>query len=318
MVWGGGAIPPPNLEKGIENIMHLKHRPKTWDEFIGNKTLIKAVKGITAPILFIGERGCGKTTLSHLIAKDFGAVKETTFEINCGDFKKDDVRGLVDSFNRSSLFGDKKCFILDEVHRLSELHGQSTLLTPLEHLRPDVLVVGCTTNIGGLIDPFLERFTRFKVAPLADNESMQLLNSVCNKENINLPRWLTALLIEQSGGIPRNLLTGLAVVQNVENKDEAAFLLETTKLEMFDVDTLDLFKLLMVNTGWSDVKRGLMAALKKLSPESIAIGLTNIGAGRAMSEFYRDAEKKKLLYMSVCMKRVKTKADLTLELLRLT
>ena len=59
--------------------MHLKHRPKNWQEFIGNTAIVKAVKGIVAPILFIGERGWGKTTLAHLVAKDFGAVKETTF-----------------------------------------------------------------------------------------------------------------------------------------------------------------------------------------------------------------------------------------------
>ena len=298
--------------------MHLKHRPKNWQEFIGNSAIVKAVKGIVAPILFIGERGCGKTTLAHLVAKDFGAVNENITEVNCGSFRKiDDMRELIDSFGRSSLFGNKKVYILDELHQLLG-PSQSALLTPLENLRDSVLIVGCTTNIEGLIDPFLERFTRFKVAPLADNESMKLLDSVCKKENINLPRWLTALLIEQSGGIPRNLLTGLAVVQNVKNENEAAFLLETTKLEMFDADTLDLFKLLMSGAEWSTVKKSLTVALKKQDPVGIAIGLVNISAGRAMSEFYRGVDKNKLKYIHNCMGKVKTKADLILQLLRLT
>lgn len=299
--------------------MHLKHRPKTWDDFIGNEPIIKSLhwqlQG-NGPFLFTGERGCGKTTLAYLAAKEFGANDQTITEVNCGSYRKlDDMRELIDSFSRSSLFGKRKCYILDELHRLPEAHAQSALLTPLENLDSSVLVIGCTTDVSGLMNTFLERFVRFKVKPLSDKESFILLKRICEKENIDLPKWLIALIIEQSKGIPRNLLTGLSTVQHIEDEKEAQYLLEVSKLYDFNEDVLTLFKAVLSEENWKTIKRILNVCLKTEDPVGIAKGLIGITASRVMSNYYKDSDRERLLCVYHNMNEVRSRQDLIMKLL---
>ena len=54
-----------------------KYRPKRFGDMIGNKetvvglqTLCKRESGMPPAILFIGARGCGKTTLAYIIKNE--------------------------------------------------------------------------------------------------------------------------------------------------------------------------------------------------------------------------------------------------------
>lgn len=275
--------------------MHRRHRPKTWDDVIGNEAIVKVLRDDTSSshVLLEGERGCGKTSMAHLLAKQFGASSYNTVVRNCRtESKIDQMRSLLLELRDTSLFGNKRVVILDEIQELSP-EARAALLVPLDGEEGDCLpnnvkIIACTTNPGKIQEALYDRFKVYKVRSLNDSESSTLLKRVSTKENIVIPKWLYALIIEKAYGNPRRLLKNLDTVQNCTDKDEASQLLELSLLEE-PVDILEVFKSVMSpQTNWDTVKSVLTKSLKLSSPESIRVGLMNIISARVMSSWFKD------------------------------
>lgn len=275
--------------------MHLKYRPETWEEVIGNSAIKKSLKSLTYKrhILLHGTRGCGKTTLAYLVAKSYGANPVNIDVINCG--VNNDVGGMrerIEKLNHSTIFGNKKVLILDEIHLLSN-PAKEALLLPLEEDTSNFLIIACTTEPSKLPGTLYDRFLDYKVQPLNDTESLQLLTWVCEQERITLSKELQLLLIEKVDGNPRRLLKGLTKVRDTQDIDEATYLLDIIEFED-DEDILNLFKLILLrNTSKLDSIKGCLSELLKTkSPDSIRIGLMNIVAGHMMSAWFKTVNKK--------------------------
>lgn len=301
--------------------MHLKYRFTSLDEFVGNDQLKKVLKSIDykSPIFFEGPTGCGKTSLSYIIARNYGANPLTIREINCGYYTKiETMREEIDNLNKSSLFGNKKALILSEVHKLSPA-SQNAWLIPLENLSESILVIGNTIYTNSLLQEFMDRFLRFKVRSLTTKESLLLLNKVCEKENIVLPKWLQSLIITKSDGIPRRILTSVSKVRDINNEEDAKYLLDKVQLEE-RIDVLSLFKLLLVKASWKLVKKELSNLLKTKTPNDISMSLINIVAGRLSSDYIKDKEEgKNLLLLIDCLRdssRIPEESNLKIELFR--
>ena len=284
--------------------MHLKYRPQNFNEVLGNAYIKRVLQNMTEyrPIMFEGEKGAGKTSLAYIVAKEFGAPPENVTDINCVHFSKiEDMRGRMESLGRSSIFGNKKVLILDEIHMLS-LASQKVLLKPLENLPNNVLILACTTTTEKVVGPLLDRFIRLRVKALSKKESKQLVNSISKKEGIVLEKQIEVLLLEKSEGNPRRLLTNLAKLRSVSDIDEATYLLDTSIIE--EVDVLTLWRALSSGLAWSTCKVELQKLLKDNTPESIRIGLLNLISGKLMSNYLRnDIEGKKLVTCSSILKK---------------
>jgi DNA polymerase-3 subunit gamma/tau len=281
--------------------MHIRYRPTSFTEIIGNNILIKSLKDVlknkpVRPILFVGPKGCAKTTLSYIVAKEFGGNNLELIERDCEDLSKvEDTRELIDRIFALTLFDTNKCIILDELHGLS-LKSQEVLLKPLEfeNIKNNILFIACTTEIKNIKETLLSRFIQYRVSPLSEKESLELLNRVCTGENISIPKWLQVLLIEKSEGIPRRLLTGLSKVKSVTDESEAKFLLDLNSIDESS-EVLELFKMLLKGVDWKDIKKYLQIILKDNSPESIRISLMNLIGGRLSSDYLKYEEIPKLI-----------------------
>lgn len=270
--------------------MHIKYRPKTWEQIIGNIAVKKALhsKKNSRPVLLYGTRGCGKTTIVHLLANQFGASEEEIKVINCIEHSGvDEMREELALLRRSSLFGEQKVLILDEVHGLSP-KALNLFLVPLDgesknRLPDNVLVLACTTEQDKLPKMMFERFLTYPVKPLTEEESLILLKYVTEKENIKLQKWKKALLVSKLEGNPRRLLVGLAKVKDCETEEEVSELLDVVSMDE-DPDILELFKVYR-SAGEDHRKKVLAKLLKTKSPSAIRVGMMNIISGYLMSNF---------------------------------
>jgi DNA polymerase III delta prime subunit len=91
-----------------------KYRPKTYEEFIGDKEVLKTVEEYVSnniPVILYGKPGVGKTTMAYLIAKKLNL---TVHETNASDQRRtEDLRELEKNMTRKGF--EKSLFLIDEI-----------------------------------------------------------------------------------------------------------------------------------------------------------------------------------------------------------
>jgi len=207
--------------------LRVKYRPKTFDDFIGNKVVVKALQSkikTEQTFLFYGEKGCGKTTLARLIARFHKIHKLDIYEIDStSQSGVDDARSLKQTIHMSPAYSEKKIYIFDEAHRLSS-HAQDALLKATEEPPEHVIFVFCTTNINKVVDTLKSRASKFEVKPLSRELMGTLLKSVLQKAKITLDEDVKKTIIKRSGGIPREALNMVDLVYQLKPKLALRFL----------------------------------------------------------------------------------------------
>jgi holliday junction DNA helicase RuvB len=164
-------------EQGGEKAWQASLRPRTFDEYIGQRELIEnlrvAVRAarengwILDHFLFAGPPGLGKTTLAHVIANELGV------NLHVSSGPAIDHKGMLGSLLTQLNEGD--ALFIDEIHRLSPIIEEN-LYPAMEDFRLDIFLgdgphakamtmqlprftlLGATTRKGLLSDPLLDRF----------------------------------------------------------------------------------------------------------------------------------------------------------------
>jgi DNA polymerase-3 subunit gamma/tau len=210
--------------------LHELYRPENINEFFGNENIKQILQAkidsedLPQSLMFIGERGCGKSTLSRLLPKLYKA--SFVYEVNVGDKTGvDDMRKLLSKIHLSPLVrkGETKrrFYILNEFH-MASLSAQNALLDDSEKPPKDVYFIICTTDPQKIIKPIKSRFTQFEVKPLSMAETMDLLGWVCREENkLDVPLKVLRKIAQVSEGIPREALILLNKVLDIEDEQDA-------------------------------------------------------------------------------------------------
>ncbi len=114
--------------------LHLKYRPKDFDEVVGQDAVVKslqqAVKNNAGhTFLFTGLSGVGKTTLARITAATVGCVSSNLIEIDAATHTGvDDMRDVTFSLKYKPIgVGSVKVIIVDECHMLSKSAWNSLL-----------------------------------------------------------------------------------------------------------------------------------------------------------------------------------------------
>jgi replication factor C large subunit len=103
-----------------------KFFPKSFDEFVGNKEIVKRVvqwanewndNNKQKPLFFWGQTGSGKTALAYLVAQQF---EWELFELNASDYRAKDLieRLMGGAALNASFSGKKRLVLIDEVDGL--------------------------------------------------------------------------------------------------------------------------------------------------------------------------------------------------------
>lgn len=230
----------------IEPGLHLKYRPQKLSEVIGQPHLTKALSvaiadnKIRQAYIFSGTRGCGKTSISRIIAMclncQIGMTSEPcgvcsscksiasgnsidVFELDAATHNSvDNARQLSSDANNPPL-GRFKIFILDEVHQFS-ISAQNALLKLFEEPPQRVIFILATTNPEKVLETIRSRCQQWSLRKLSPDTIFQQLKAIAVKESINTSDDILQILADNAAGGMRDALVALDKARAVTSVDE--------------------------------------------------------------------------------------------------
>ena len=203
-------------------------RPKTLDEYIGQKHLVgpgavlrKMIDSGRIPSFILwGPPGVGKTTLAQIIAHRLETPFYTLSAVTSG---VKDVREVIERARSGRFFSQASPILfIDEIHRFSKSQ-QDSLLGAVE--TGVITLIGATTENPSfeVIRPLLSRCQLYVLKSLEKDDLLELLHRAViqdvelAKRHIELRE--TDAMLRYSGGDARKLLNILELVVEADSDD---------------------------------------------------------------------------------------------------
>lgn len=212
-----------------------KYRPQLFSTVVGQShittTLKNAIrnKQLAHAFLFCGPRGVGKTTCARILAKTINCENPTADGEACNichsciSFNEgsslniheldaasnnsvDDIRSLVDQVRFAPQPGKYKVYIIDEVHMLSSSAFNAFLKT-LEEPPPYAIFILATTEKHKILPTILSRCQVFDFKRITNQDIIEHLEEICEKENIPAEKSSLELIAQKSEGCMRDALS---------------------------------------------------------------------------------------------------------------
>ncbi|KAJ3055953.1 hypothetical protein HK097_008662 [Rhizophlyctis rosea] len=205
-------------EKGAtkENLPWVeKYRPTHLDELISHKDIISTISRFIDEnrlphLLFYGPPGTGKTsTILACARKLYGErYKSMILELNASDERGIDVvREQIKNFaSTKKIFSSGfKLIILDEADAMTQV-AQNALRRIIEKYTRNVRFCIICNYVGKIIPALQSRCTRFRFAPLKEDQIRTRLDYVIETEGINITEDGRKSLLRLSQGDMRRAL----------------------------------------------------------------------------------------------------------------
>ena len=204
-------------------------RPKTLDEYIGQKHLVGegAVlrrmidSGHINSFILWGPPGVGKTTLAQIIANKLDTPFYTLSAVTSG---VKEVRDVIERAKNNRFFSQASPILfIDEIHRFSKSQ-QDSLLGAVE--KGIVTLIGATTENPSfeVIRPLLSRCQLYVLKSLERDDLMALLQRALTTDEelkkLDIELKETEALMRYSGGDARKLLNILQLVVESESAEK--------------------------------------------------------------------------------------------------
>ncbi len=277
-----------------EEIVIQSLRASSWPEFIGQevvkKTLFISMKAAKKReeslehLLFYGPPGLGKTTISHIIAKEMGA----NIRITSGPAleRSGDLASILTNLSEGDVL------FIDEIHRLNKV-VEETLYPAMEDFALDIVIgkgpsartlrmdlprftiIGATTKAGMISGPLRDRFGVISRLTFYNHKELtEIIKNAAAKLNVEVEDSACEELATRGRGTPRIALRLLK-----RARDFAAIHGQGVITKDIVKKTLDVLEIDHKGLDESD-KRYLMAILEKY--DGGPVGLETLAA--ALSE----------------------------------
>lgn len=219
--------------------LYRKYRPANLDQVIGQDTVVDNLKtaikkdSISHAYLFIGPRGCGKTSVARIFAHEINHFKYE-LEDNYTDIIEidaasntgvDNIRDLREKAVIAPAEGKYKIYIIDEVHMLSK-SAFNALLKILEEPPRHVVFILATTNPEKIPVTIISRAQTFQFK-LSDPKTMlKHLRSIADSEKIKITDDALEIIVRRGGGSFRDSISLLDQISNLSSKEITGEILE--------------------------------------------------------------------------------------------
>jgi Holliday junction DNA helicase RuvB len=266
----------------MQSKMTNELRPTRLDDLIGQNEIINNLKisiasakirgDVLQHCLFYGGAGLGKTTLARALANDLGV----NIQLANGaaiTTNKDILPYLMKIEKGSILF-------IDEVHRMNR-KVQEYMLTVIEDFRLDIVIpagknskgetvtiqipkfslVGATTEMGELVQPFLDRFKlKHFMRPYTSSELTEMLLGNSKKLKVDISDKALESISIVSRGTPRIANNFLEWLRDYQVANAISCLQQDQVAKALSMQGIDAL-------GLTPIDRKYLCAMKKLSTE---------------------------------------------------
>lgn len=228
---------------------YLKYRPQTLDQIVGQDNvrsiLSKSVQNSTLfhAYLFCGPKGSGKTSTARILAKMVNCEltnQLTNNQIPCNKCDTctsitdgsnldlieidaasnrgiDDIRALRENLKLAPTSSKKKVYIIDEAHMLTA-EAFNGLLKTLEEPPSHVIFILATTEPQKIPQTILSRVQRLNFTKASDEQLLEVLTNIAQKEKIKIEPQVLKLLAKKSDGSFRD---GTKILEQITSLDGA-------------------------------------------------------------------------------------------------
>lgn len=246
-----------------EEVVFTSLRATSWDEFCGQETVKKSLKIAIAAaqnrseaiehVLLYGPPGLGKTSLSHLIAREMNSnIRMTSGPaiVRVGDLaailtnlEKGDVL-FIDEIHRLNTAVEETLYSAMEDYALDVVMGKGPSARTLRLDLPQFTVIGATTRVGMLSAPLRDRFGVIHHLTFYKPEELSIIiKKAAKKLNVELSDSAISELAKRARGTPRialRLLKRARDYASVHNKEIVDQDIVIDALDLIEVDPLGL------------------------------------------------------------------------------
>ena len=213
--------------------LYRRYRPKKLSEVVAQpqvtKPLVSSLESgkIGHAYLFVGPRGCGKTSVARILAHEinkFDYELEDSYldiiEIDAAsNTSVENIRDLRERAIVAPVEGEHKIYIIDEVHMLSK-SAFNALLKTLEEPPEHVIFILATTELQKVPATIVSRCQKFQFKLADPSEMLEYIKKICKAEKINIEDEALKVIISRGGGSFRDTLSLLDQISTVSEADK--------------------------------------------------------------------------------------------------
>jgi Holliday junction DNA helicase RuvB len=247
---------------------------------------VKARHDVLQHCLFYGGAGLGKTTLARALANELDAKIEIANGSAISTNK--DILPYIMKMEKGSIL------FIDEIHRMNR-KVQDYMLTVIEDFRLDIVIpagknnqgetisidipkftlVGATTEMGDLVQPFLDRFKlKHFMRPYKTDELAELITGNAKKLKVNIEEDGIKVIAKASRGTPRIANNFLEWVRDYQIAYDVSSLHKPEVARALKMQGID-------DNGLNPIDRDYLSVLQKL-PNGSAIGVNTLCSALSM------------------------------------